>query len=262
VTVRAAVRILRPLAVATAAALSAGCFATRNDVRVLQSDIATLRAERAFGDSARGAQIDRIIAQLQVTSDTLRSLATQSNRFQGDARQALRELREAVIQVQEVTGTLQRRLQDVRAAVEARVESTAPVDTTTGAAGPGPNQLFQIGRQQLDQRSFSAARTAFDDLLTRFPTSDLAPDALYYVGESFASERNNGAADSAYAAVVTRYPTSQRAATALYKRAKLKQTAGRTAEARTLYQELVRKYPRTDEATLACGDVPAVCPKR
>src|SRR5205823_5307226 len=71
-----------------------GCFATRNDVRLLQADISTLRAERAYGDSARAAQIDRIIRQLSVTSDTLRSLATQSNRFQGDARESLRELRE------------------------------------------------------------------------------------------------------------------------------------------------------------------------
>src|SRR5687767_4270499 len=111
-TARAARPLARALPVAAAALLSAGCFATRNDVRVLQSDISALRAERAFGDSARGAQIDRIIAQLAVTSDTLRSLATQSNRFQGDARQALRELREAVVQVQEVTTSLQRRLQD------------------------------------------------------------------------------------------------------------------------------------------------------
>ena len=76
--------------------------------------------------------------------------------------------------------------------------------------GPGPNQLYALGRQQFDQRSFAAARTALDDLLQRFPTSDVAPDALYYVGESFASERNTAAADSVYAAVVTRYPDAPR----------------------------------------------------
>lgn len=243
-----------------AAALSAGCFATRNDVRVLQSDIATLRAERAYGDSARGAQIDRIIAQLRVTSDTLRSLATQSNRFQGDARESLRELREAVVQVQEVTGQLQRRLQDIRAAVEARAEATAGPPDSTG--GPGPNQLFQLGRQQFDQRSFGAARAAFDDLLRRFPTADVAPDAQYYVAEAFASERNGDAADSAYNAVLTRYPTSTRAPMALYKRARLRQTAGKTAEARAIFQDLRKRYPKSDEATMACDAMPSVCPKR
>jgi tol-pal system protein YbgF len=255
---RAAARVfLAPVA----AMFCAGCFATRNDVRVLQADIATLRAERAYGDSARAAQIDRIISQLSLTSDTLRSLATQSNRFQGDAREGLRELREAVTQVQEVTTQLQRRLQDVRAAVEARVESTAPA-AVDSAGGPGPNQLYQLGQQQFDQRSYAASRTAFDDLLRRFPTSDVAPDALYYIGESYSRERNNSAADSVYTAVATRYPTSPRAAAALYKRGRLKQTAGKTSEARALYQDLIKRFPRSDEATLACGDMPSVCPKR
>jgi tol-pal system protein YbgF len=255
-------RLLPALAAPLAALLCAGCFATRNDVRVLQSDIQTLRAERAYGDSARGAQIDRIIAQLSVSSDTLRSLATQSNRFQGDAREALRELRDAVTQVQEVTTQLQRRLQDVRAAVEARGDNgtAAPGDST--AAGPGPNQLYQLGRQQFDRQSYPAARTAFDDLLKRYPTSDVAPDALYYTAEAFAAEKNIQGADSTYGAVTTRYPQSPRAATALYKRARLRQTAGRTADAKQLFKELLDHYPKSDEAALACGAMPSVCPKR
>jgi tol-pal system protein YbgF len=246
--------------VGVAAILGAGCFATRNDVRVLQTDIATLRAERAYGDSARAAQIDRIIRQLSTTSDTLRSLATQSNRFQGDARESLRELRDAVLQVQEVTTQLQRRLQDVRAAVEARVEPAGPATDSTG--GPGPNQLFALGRQQFDQRSFAAARTAFDDLLRRFPTADVAADAQYYVAESYASEKSSDAADSAYSAVLTRYPTSPRAPTALYKRGRLRQAAGKTAEARTIYQDLRKRFPRSDEAAMACDAMPSLCPKR
>jgi tol-pal system protein YbgF len=241
-----------------------GCFATRNDVRVLQADIATLRAERAYGDSARAAQIDRIIGQLSLTSDTLRSLATQSNRFQGDAREGLREMREAISQVQEVTTQLQRRLQEVRAAVEASHEPTTPVpgDTTAAAAAPGPNQLYQLALDQYQRGSFATARAGFEDLLKRYPTADVAADAQYYDAESFAAEKNTAAADSTYAELVTRYPQSPRAASALYKRARLKQSAGRTSEARALYQELRKKYPRSDEADLACGAMAGVCPKR
>jgi len=261
-------RALRRVASLAALLACGGCFATRNDVRLLQTDIATLRAERAYGDSARAAQIDRIIRQLSITSDTLRYIATQSGRFEGDARESLRELRDAVTQVQEVTGQLQRRLQEVRAAVEARVEPaippTAPGDTTAGTAGaaPAPNQLYQLALDQYQRGSYATARAGFEDLLRRYPTADVAADAQYYDAESFAAEKNTGAADSAYAALVTRYPSSPRAAQALYKRARIKQSAGRTSEARTLYQELVRKYPKSDEAVLACGAMPSVCPKR
>jgi len=239
-----------------------GCFATRNDVRVLQSDIATLRAERAYGDSARAAQIDRIIRQLSLTSDTLRSLATESNKFQGDAREGLREMREAISQVQEVTTQLQRRLQEVRAAVEASQQPAAPVAGDSTAGTPGPNQLYQLALDQYQRGSYQTARAGFEDLLKRYPTADVAADAQYYDAESFAAEKNTAAADSAYAELVTRYPQSPRAAQAMYKRARLKQSAGRTSEARALYQELRRKYPRSDEADLACSAMASVCSKR
>ena len=249
---RLPLRALFPLA----ALCSTACFATRNDVRVLQSDISTLRSERAFGDSARAVQIDRIVSTLGIATDSLRSLAGQSARFQGDARESLRELREAILQVQELTGQSQRRLQDIRASIEARPEPAA-VDSA-----PGPNQLYALGLTQYNQGSYGSARSAFDDLLRRYPTSDVAPDALYYVGEAYAAEKNASAADSVYLSVVTRYPAAPRAPLALYKRAKLKQAEKKTTEARTLFLELRRKYPKSDEAELACGAIANLCPKR
>ena len=233
---------------------STACFATRNDVRVLQSDITAMRAERALGDSARGTQIDRIIGQLQIATDSLRSLATQSARFQGDARESLREMREAIAQVQELTGQSQRRLQEIRASIE----KPPAVDS----AGPGPNQLYQLAFDQYSRGSYAAARTAFTDLLAKYPTADVAPDALYYIAESYGAEKNTIAADSTYDLVVTRFPAAPRAPQALYKRARLRVTSKQTADARTLIQELRRKYPKSDEADLACGLVANVCPKR
>lgn len=248
---RLSLRALVPLvALATSA-----CFATRNDVRVLQGDITALRAERALGDSARAAQIDRIIGQLQVATDSLKSLAGQSSRFQGDARESLRELRETVLQVQELTGQSQRRLQEIRASIE-----TPRVDST--ATGPGPNQLYQLAFDQYSRGSYSAARTAFNDLLAKYPTADVSADALYYIAESFAAEKNTIAADTTYDAVVTRFPAAPRAPSALYKRAKLRVASKQTADAKTLIQELRRKYPKSDEAALSCELVANVCPKR
>ena len=239
------------------AVFCSACFATRNDVRVLQSDITALRAERALGDSARGAQIDRIIRQLQTATDSLRSLAGQSARFQGDARESLREMREAILQVQELTGQSQRRLQEIRASIE-----KPAVDSTGAPAGPGPNELYKLAFDQYQRGSYAAARTAFTDLITRYPTADVAADALYYVAESYAAEKNTIAADSVYDQVVTRYPSAPRASTALYKRAKLRVASKQTADSRTLIQELRKKYPRSDEAGLACDLIANVCGKR
>jgi tol-pal system protein YbgF len=258
---RRASRPARARRLALVAALplaTAGCFATRADVRVLQQDIATVRAETARADSARVAQLDRVTSQLGAVNDSLRAMSQRAARFQGDARDALRGLGEQLIQVQELTGQSQRRLQELRASLEQRAETMtppaggaapgAPPDST---GGPGPNQLYELSLDQFRRGSFATARTGFLDLLRRFPTADIAPSAQLYVAEAYASERNAAAADSAYQAVVTRYPQSRQAATALYKRARAREAAGRRAEARTLFDELLRRFPRSDEAELA-----------
>jgi tol-pal system protein YbgF len=263
--VGAARRALRPararhLLVAAALPLvTAGCFATRNDVRVLQQDIATVRTETARADSARVAQLDRVATQIGAVNDSLRAMSQRAARFQGDARDALRGLGEQLIQVQELTGQSQRRLQELRASLEQRAEAAAPAGGAAGAGGaapdstggPGPNQLYELSLDQFRRGSFATARSGFLDLLRRFPTADIAPSAQLYVAESYASERNAAAADTAYQAVVTRYPQAPQAATALYKRARAREAAGRRAEARTLFDELLRRFPRSDEAELA-----------
>ena len=250
-------RHARRLAVVAALPLTtAACFATRADVRVLQQDIATVRTETARADSARVAQLDRVASQLGAVNDSLRAMSSRAARFQGDARDALRSVGEQLIQVQELTGQSQRRLQELRASMEQRTETAppaggAPVAAVDSTGGPGPNQLYEISLDQFRRGSFATARSGFSDLLRRFPTADVAADAQFYVAESYASERNAAAADSAYAVVVTRYAQSPKAATALYKRARARQAAGRRTEARPLFEELVRRFPRSDEAELA-----------
>jgi tol-pal system protein YbgF len=250
-----AARAARPALAAALAVASAGCFATRNDVRLLQADVAAARAAAARADTLRAQQLDRVAAQLGVVSDSLRAIASRAGRFEGDAREGLREVREQLIQVQELTGQSQRRLQELRADMEQQREqqaAAAAASDSAGAPAPGPNQLYQLGTQQFGRGSYGAARDALGELLTRYPTADVAPDAQFFIAESFAAERNTAAADSAYAAVVTKYPASPRAATALYKRARQRQDAGRRADARTLFEEIVRRYPKSDEASLAC----------
>ena len=268
-----AVRWLR--SVAPVAYLATGaCFATQSDVRLLQNDLQIMRTESAIADSVRRAQLDAIIATLDRTQDSLRSMNVQLGRFQGDVREELYSLGQQLLQVQELTGQSQRRLQELRAALDRRAQElanpveAAPVDTTAplpstpamppgpGAASatpaaPGPNQLFQLALDQLRRGSTGTARLGFQDLLRQYPTADIAPDAQFYLAETHAAEGNAAAADSAYAAVVTRYPQSQRAPTAVYKRAVTHQRAGRTEEARAGFTQVIEQYPRSEEAALA-----------
>jgi tol-pal system protein YbgF len=271
----ALVRRVAPVALVATGA----CFATQSDVRVLQTDVQTLRAERARQDSVMQARFDELMASLRTTSDTVRALSDRVTRLQGDVRGDLFQMNQQLLQIQELTGQSQRRLQELRSSLEARQQDVAPVmapqtpvtpprDSAASAApagqnpsaaapagapggSPGPNQLFQSSLDQLRRGSPASARRGFEELLRLYPTSDVAGEAQFYIAEAFSAEGNTAAADSAYATVVTKYGQSARAPTALYKRALLLQQRGNIALARTALNDLVRRYPRSDEAQLA-----------
>jgi len=260
---------LRRIAIAPALVAVAGACATRSDMQVLQNDLAIMRSETARADSAHRAQLDRVTAAVTALNDSVRTANTRVYRFQGDVQQTLVSIGQQLLAIQELTGQTQRRMQEFRAQVEQQQSTAmAPPPAAGAAAGPGaagrvdsaaaggpgapgPNQLYQLSLDQLRRGSAGAARAGFEDLVRRYPTSDLAPEAQFYIAESYAAERNMTAADSAYAAVAERYPDSPRAPTALFKYALSLQRSGRIAQARQTLDTIVQKYPRSDEAELA-----------
>jgi len=226
-----------------------GCMATKSDVTVLQQDIMLVRAEAAQSDSLRRQEIQRLMRSMQSLTDSVSAVSARLTRLRSDVTSRVGAIEEDTRRLQELAGQSQSRMQELRAAVESR--TPAPTGPDGAAAAPGPNQLYQLGRDQLLRGSTSAARTAFEDLLTRYPEADVAADAQFYIGETHAAEGNAEAADQAYARVASAYPRSPRAATATYKRAVAAEGARRTREARQLYNEVISRFPRSDEAALA-----------
>jgi tol-pal system protein YbgF len=216
------------------------------------------------------------MVSLKTQNDSLRALSNRLTQTHGDVRGELYQINQQLLQVQELTGQSQRRLQELRSSIEARQQEAAAQmqpppavtppagaqrDTTPAAApaaapgpatgAPGPNQLFQSSLEQLRRGSPTSARRGFEELLRLYPTSDVVGETYFYLGEAHSLEGNNAAADSAYSMVVVRFSDSPRAPTALYKRALLLQQRGNIAMARTALNDLVRRYPRSDEAQLA-----------
>lgn len=269
---------VRPfLSVATvlvAATTVTGCFATQADIRVLQGDLSLVRNEQAAADSARKLQLDAIVRTMRQVNDSMAALTTRMTRFRADMTGSVSSVEQQLLAIQELTGQSQRKLQEMRESLESRQEAqaSAALDTTSPAqnakggkegapaadAPPGPNQLFQLGREQLLQGSNSAARSAFQDLLDKYPKSDVAADAQFYIGETYAAEGNTDAADSVYARVASKYAGSPRAATSIYKRAVAAATAGHDATAKKLFNDLIKKYPHSDEAALAHDRIKAL----
>ena len=269
------IRFLMRAAPVLALVAGTGCFATRSDLAVLQNDLSVTRGELLKADSARRAQLDRVIASMSATQDTLRSMNRRFTEFQAGVRTNLENYGDQLIRVQSLLGVSQDELRRIRADIDRSRSSgaVAPAGPVAPAAGgvvtppaggaatpptaaagaPGPAQLFDVGRQQIQRGSPAAGRQALQDLLTTYPDHDLAPDALFYVAEAYAAEDNEAAADSSWVAVYTKYPRSQRAAEAMYRHGVVLENGGRSREARRVYQEVISKYARSDAAKLAQG---------
>jgi len=249
-------RSLAPLAVLVAA----GCMASKNDIALLQTDLQTMRTEAARSDSARRVQMEQVLAQVIRSNDSIRLVSARLAKLQADVQNDHYEMNRNILTLQELSGQSQRRLQELRGAMEERGQpapapagpTAAPDSTRASAPGaPGPGQLFQSSLDQLRRGSVGVARSGFEELLRTYPTYEDAPEAMVYIAETYAAERNQVAADSVYGLVVQRYPRSPKAATALYKRALVLKSAGQSAAARASLERIVREYPRSDEAALA-----------
>jgi tol-pal system protein YbgF len=243
-----------------AALLVGGCLASKSDVVLLQSQLSSMQTSAARADSARQAQINAVLGQAIQSNDSVRALSARLAKLQANVATDHYEMGRQILQIQELSGQSQRRLQELRASLEEqRQTATAPLPVprdsagaaAAAAAGPGPAQLFQTSLDQLRRGSATVARSGFEELLRAYPTSEDAPEAMIYIAETYAAERNQVAADSVYGLVVQRYPASPKAATALYKHALSLRAAGRTTTARAAFDRIVKDYPRSDEAALA-----------
>ena len=257
-----------------------GCFATRSDVRVVQTDVASLRMEMVRSDAGMRADLTAATALLRAATDSLVKVSARTVSIQGDVRGETRSIREQLLQIQTLLGQSQANINRIRAEMEARNNAAPasgipptnipassgstgrPIGAVPGAdsasvQGAGPNQLYTNGRDQLQRGSAATARMLFQELLSKYPTSDLAPEAQFYIAESLSREKNIAGADAAYAAVVAKYPDHERAPTALYKRALLLAQQNNMTDARRLFNEVITRYPRTTEAELAADQLKA-----
>lgn len=259
-------RYLLRVAPALALVAGTGCFATRSDLLVLQNDLAVTRAELLAADSARRAQLDRVVASVDAAQDTLHSINRRFTEFQSGVRTSLENFGDQLIRVQSLLGVSQQQLQTLRADLERanRQMSTepvpppmggdsaaAPAPAMPGAGAPGPAQLLESGRQAIQRGSPGTGRAALEELVRLYPDDAAVPDALFYIGEAYTAETNEAAADSAWVRLYTDFPESPRAAEAMYRHGVVLDNGGRTREARRVFQRVIDEYPRTGAAKLA-----------
>ncbi|MEP6590088.1 MAG: tetratricopeptide repeat protein [Gemmatimonadota bacterium] len=238
--------------------LVAAACATPGQVRRVETQVAVMERSQARADSARAAELSRIIALQQTSIDSLVSLRGALERNGRDNQSEFTEVRRSLLALQELSGQSQRRLSELRSQLEVRTAEPpvrAPGDTTAAGvtpqvAAPSAQAIYQAARAQSQQGAVSSARMGFRRLLEVYPTSPLASDATFGIADTFDPAQPDSARVY-YSEVVTKYAASPRAPTALFKLGKLAERRQDREGARGYYQQVIDRYPQSDEAKLA-----------
>jgi len=254
------------LLLASLVVVAPGC-ATKGMVRDLNTQIAVLRTQQTRADSARAAELTRIIALQQRILDSLGASREAMRQMRTEVSQEFLSINQQLVQVQELTGQSQRRLAELKRGLDDRSDALAAGDTTrpavppdsaAPAATPTPEQLLQTARSEALRGSNGTARAGYREFMRLYPTRPEMPDATYGLAETFAEEPDSALAY--YRQVYEKHRTSSRAPTALYKTGLLLERRRDRAGAREAYQRILQQYPRSNEMELARGRLAALQP--
>jgi tol-pal system protein YbgF len=106
-----------------------------------------------------------------------------------------------------------------------------------------PKQLYETAYGYLMQRDYSAAQSAFEEFLNRYPKDSLAGNAQYWLGEAHFVRGEYKAAAGAFLKGYQNYTGNARAADSLLKLAMSLDRLGQKDAACTSFAELTTRFP-------------------
>jgi tol-pal system protein YbgF len=248
--------------------LAAGaCFATREDVRLLQTQLQAYQTQTAQADSQRRAQLEAVIEQLGLVTDSLGDLGARLTKFQGDIEGSVYSMGQQLIQIQELTGQSQRRLQELRAGLEVQRGTFAqpaqpPQTTQPGQPPPPPGQTTAAPPASGSDTSTTAppnpatpaAPAGATPQTTTSPggaAGTPGPNELYQLALDQLRRGSTGAARQALSDLLRDYPNADVAPDAQFYIADSYDREGNTAAADSVYQLVVQRYPSSERAPTA-----------
>ena len=119
------------------------------------------------------------------------------------------------------------------------------------AAGVSPRRMLEQSFADYTAGQYTLAIQGYEAFLRTFPASDQADDAQFMIGESHFSARKDAEAVTAYNEVITRYPSGNATPDAYYKRGLVMERMGSVDGARESWQQVVKLFPETDAGRLA-----------
>ena len=239
--------------VCVAATVSIGC-ATRGSVRRVADDVQTLRAEvgglRRSQDDLSGRVIE---------------LATAVQSARDDTEQVRAKLGGIGAELERLSATIhgaEESLKEVKGALAARVEAPsppsappapAPAPEPPKAAGRSPESLFAAGLANFRTGEYGQAVIDFLDVVTKYPSQELAATAQFWIGEAYYRQHDYRQALIEFQRAVDWPPPNPKAADALLKTGLCYGQLREAARAQQAWRRVLREFPASPAADAARG---------
>lgn len=262
---RHARRALVALVVGVVAVTSSAC-ATKADIRDVRSDFERMDARQDSIYRLLQGQNRDILDTLTLTTERLLDV-------RGELANQLSQLQQQLVQVSELTGQVQVRLNQLDQGLAGALrQSGSTPGGSPGQGGPGgrvpdesafdegggdagtfsmAQELYEAGLEQVNRDNPETARRAFQMVVDSFPDQPMAADAQRQIGETYAMEGDYDRALRALERVVERYQDSDAAPRALYRAGVIAQERGQADQAREYFRRVIAAYPGSDARRLA-----------
>ncbi|HEV7610015.1 MAG TPA: tol-pal system protein YbgF, partial [Steroidobacteraceae bacterium] len=129
------------------------------------------------------------------------------------------------------------------------------------AAGASEQATYDAAMAALRSGNYDKAAAAFREVVTNYPTGDLASNAQFWIGESYYTKGDLESAITAYRKVLADWPQSRKAPDAMVKLGFSLSDLKRNGEARNMLDDVVRKYPGSSAAQLAAERLKRLPPR-
>jgi tol-pal system protein YbgF len=245
-------------AVAVLLVLTGGCATGGGNVRQLQAEVGTLRAELASLQQAH-EQYTRDAATLRAS---VRALEGEVSSLRG----ALAETSKAVRQLTGRLGSVEDGVKSNRADSAARpasvVATTPPPAPAERPARDGAARdsvpraaavetAYQAALAAFRAREYGQAVLDFLDFLVKYPKHSLAANAQYWIGEAYYIQRDWRQSLTEFQRVLDHNPSNGRAAETLLKIGLCHANLREAARARIAWQRVVQEHPDSEAAAKA-----------
>jgi tol-pal system protein YbgF len=246
------------------------CFATQQDVLILNRQIQTLKNEMAKIKSVRekqaetGAEMDSVKQEIQRVSggqeenkNLIKHIIERDTSEQEEQNARLLKLEKKTDQLFNYLHLELQTSKEQNLAKENATKITAVTPPSPSSAPPVVTEetpgsaLYEKTLASYHEGKYKEAIAGFEAFLKQHPSSELADNAQFWIGESYMSQKDYDKAIVAFQDVIEKYPDGNKVPNAMLKQALAFYEIQDSISCRAILKRIVKKFPDSSEAKIA-----------